>query len=82
MPGHYGRYIFADYCSGTIYGVRPPRTSKLRDIPILGPYLSADAKAMSRETLLETSRLISSFAQDYDGELYLIDRRGFILALR
>ena len=82
MPGRYGTYLFADYCNGKVYGLRVPEHHTLGDIPLIGHYFGGAAKSTGYETLLETGRLVSSFAQGHDGELYLIDRRGYIYGLR
>lgn len=60
-PALQGIYLYADYVSGRIWGLRP-----------------VDGGWENR-LLLESSRNISSFAQDAAGELYVIDHAGAIL---
>ena len=60
VPGLWGWYLFADYCSGLVYAVRS-------DAPP-----SADAAAAPR-TLLEPGMAIASLGQDASGELYVAD---------
>jgi glucose/arabinose dehydrogenase len=59
IPGLYGRYIFGDYCSGTIWS------------------FPAGASWPVRKTVLaNTGYSISSFGQDQNGELYVVDLAG------
>lgn len=59
-PSLRGVYLYADYCSGLIWGLRF-RNGKV----VAGPKLVA-----------ETGRLIPSFAEDRDGELYVTSFGG------
>ena len=53
----------------------------LRDLPFIGRYVGV-TESQGRELLLDTDHLISSFAEDHHGELYSLDRRGYIDALQ
>ena len=59
-------YIFGDYCSGTIWGLRPDDNAEA---------------GWARDAILETDSLIASFASDNDGEIYVLVFRGPILQL-
>ncbi|KPV50879.1 glucose dehydrogenase, partial [Kouleothrix aurantiaca] len=59
VPGLAGTYLYGDYCSGTIWGLR-------RDA----------AGQWQQSKLLSSGANLSSFAEDQDGELYLIDLSG------
>jgi glucose/arabinose dehydrogenase len=63
IPGFFGWYAFADYCSGQVYAVRSDAAP------------SADAATAVRP-LLATGLRITSFGQAADGELYLADAGG------
>ena len=59
MPGLVGTYLYSDYCSGTIWGLR------------------RDAAGQWQQTeLLSSGANVSSFGEDQDGELYLVDLSG------
>jgi glucose/arabinose dehydrogenase len=62
IGGLAGWYLFSDYCSGLLFGVR----SDLRVTP-------AGERAAAPRVLLETGSNVTSFAEDADGELYLAD---------
>lgn len=64
FPSLYGKYIFGDFGSGTIWSLRQSAA---------GPWV--------RETLLQTNFLISSFGQDEQGELYVVDYDGKVYHL-
>ena len=57
-----GWYLFSDYCTGHLFGVRS-------DIP----GTAAGERATAPRVLLETGANVSSFGEDTDGELYLAD---------
>jgi hypothetical protein len=57
----YGRYVFADYCSGRIWTV--PK---------------GGASPIPKSLLMDTALSISSFGEDQQGELYLVDHGGTI----
>mmetsp|Transcript_18384 Transcript_18384/g.39803 ORF Transcript_18384/g.39803 Transcript_18384/m.39803 type:complete len:446 (-) Transcript_18384:352-1689(-) len=62
MPDLIGKYIYGDYCSGTIwYATQNP-----------------DDNAWSSEILVETGMRISSFGESESGELYVVDHDGTI----
>lgn len=62
VPGLCGVYLYADYGTGRLWGLR---------------YRDGHAQAIRR--LLDTGLHISSFGQDSDGEVYVIDLDGGIL---
>lgn len=57
-----GWYLFSDYCSGLLFGVRS-------DVP----GIAAGQRAATPRVLLETGANVSSFGEDADGELYVAD---------
>ena len=64
VDGLWGWYLFGDYCSGLLFGVRSDAEA------------AADGSALAPRVLLETGRSISSFGTDTDGDLYLTDIGG------
>jgi len=64
IPALAGAYLYADYCSGTLWGLRYD-----------GRRVTAQA------TLAETGLKIISFAQDRDGELYVVAEGGELYRL-
>ena len=62
LPMLYGVYLFADYCSGKIWGLSQ----------------SGSSASYQRHLLLETDLNIASFAEDREGEVYVIDLGGRI----
>ena len=62
INGLTGWYLFSDFCSGLLFGVRS-------DAPIP----AAGEAAQSPRILLETGANVTSFGEDADGELYLVD---------
>jgi glucose/arabinose dehydrogenase len=62
IDGLTGWYLFSDYCSGLLFGIR----SDLEPPP-------AGTRAAGPRVLLETGANVSSFGEDADGELYLAD---------
>ncbi len=62
IVGLAGHYLFADYSSGTIWTVPAAPSRKERPQP--------------PRVLLKTSLSISSFGEDLNGELYLLDHGG------
>ena len=59
-----GWYLFADSCSGLLFGIRS----------------DTDGSNLAPRILLETGRSISSFGVGEDGELYLTDIGGGVLS--
>lgn len=59
MPGMVGTYLYGDYCSGTIWGLR-------RDA----------GGQWQASKLLSSGTNLSSFGEDQDGELYVVDLSG------
>ena len=68
MPEWQGIYLYADFCSGTIWGLLHSPDPKSQT-----PWLS--------QALFETHASITSFGQDPSGEIYFADRRGTIYRL-
>ena len=64
IDGLRGWYLFGDYCSGLLFGIRSDAEAP------------ADGSALAPRVLLETGRSISSFGTDTDGDLYLTDIGG------
>ena len=60
IPGLGGWYLFADYCTGLLFGI-PSDVDPAR------------GTAVAPRILLETGAQVSSFGEDADGELYLTD---------
>jgi glucose/arabinose dehydrogenase len=57
-----GWYLFSDYCSGRLFGIRSDE-----------PDTAAGDRAAAPRLLLETGANVTSFGEDADGELYLAD---------
>lgn len=68
IDGLDGWYLFADYCSGILFGIRADAAAP------------ADGSVLAPRPLLETGRSVSSFGTDSAGELYLTDIRGGTLS--
>ncbi len=66
LPHLHGVYIFGDYCSGTIWGLRPDDSAETGWV---------------RDVILESNSRIASFASDNDGEIYVLVFGGPILKL-
>lgn len=64
IDGLRGWYLFGDYCSGLLFGIRSDAEAP------------ADGSALAPRVLLETGRSISSFGTDTDGDLYFTDIGG------
>ena len=62
IEGLAGWYLFSDYCTGPLFGVRS-------DLAATAP----GERAAAPRVLLETGANVSSFGEDADGELYLAD---------
>ncbi|HSI98925.1 MAG TPA: PQQ-dependent sugar dehydrogenase [Patescibacteria group bacterium] len=62
VEGLAGWYLFSDYCSGLLFGIRSD-----------APGTVAGERAAAPRVLLETGANASTFGQDADGELYLAD---------
>jgi glucose/arabinose dehydrogenase len=62
VPALFGRYVFADYCSGTIWSI--PR--------------HPSGSTASKSLLLNTSMNISSFGESASNELFVVDHNGTI----
>lgn len=63
VPELRGTYLFGDYCSGEIFGVREA------EVP-------SDTVISPPPVLLDTDLKISSFGEDERGELYVVDHSG------
>lgn len=66
MPALRGAYLFGDYCSGEVFVFRQS---------------DEGGKDASPTVLLKTGFRISSFGQDEDGEVYVLDHGGGIYRL-
>ena len=64
VGGLIGWYLFGDYCTGHIFGVRS----------------DTDGSDLAPRILLETDHSITSFGTDHDGELYVTDIAGGVLS--
>ena len=64
MPWLQGVYVYGDYCSGAVFGLR-----------------YRDGAVMEHRQLAETELRILSFAQDNEGELYLLSQESGIFRL-
>lgn len=62
IEGLAGWYLFSDYCSGLLFGIRS-------DAPVTAP----GERAPAPRVLLRTDASVSSFGEDSDGELYVAD---------
>ena len=69
IPALVGGYLFGDYCTGKLWGL-------FRDEPELST--PALGTKYSRRLLLETHLNIASFAEDREGEVYIVDLGGKI----
>ncbi|HEY1718631.1 MAG TPA: PQQ-dependent sugar dehydrogenase [Verrucomicrobiae bacterium] len=65
-PALDGVYIYADYSPGNIYGFRYDRDAR---------------KVTAEGTLLDQKKSITSFAEDADGELYILTQDGGIFQI-
>ena len=63
IPGLAGWYLFADYCTGALFGV--PSDAK-----------PAAGEVIEPRVLLETGTTVSTFGRGADGELYMADFFG------
>jgi glucose/arabinose dehydrogenase len=61
VPALFGIYVFGDFCSGRIWG------------------LKRAGKSWKMARLLDTEARISSFGEDEEGELYVVDYGGRVL---
>ncbi len=61
IPDLGGWYLFADYCSGLILGI--PSSAEPPDV----------GEVVEPRLLLESGAQVSSFGEDADGELYIVD---------
>ena len=66
MPALRGAYLFGDYCSGEVFVFRQS---------------DEGGKDASPTVLIKTGFRISSFGQDEDGEVYVLDHGGGIYRL-
>jgi len=63
IPSLRGTYIFGDYCSGELFGIKTDGAESLRSEPDL---------------IRKTGTRISSFGEDEAGELYVVDHGGAV----
>lgn len=66
LPHLVGAYVFGDFCSGTIWGLRPDDGAET---------------GWTRDVILESGELIASFGVDNAGEIYVLVFGGPILKL-
>lgn len=71
IPEMYGRYIFGDYCTGKIWSI----LIKGNDIDLL------DHTEEILESMGKREFYLSSFGEDNNGEIYLVDYNGTIYKL-
>lgn len=64
IPWLKGAYVYGDYCSGKVFGLR-----------------YVDGEVVEHRQLADTDLNIMSFAQDEDGELYLLSQKSGIYLL-
>jgi glucose/arabinose dehydrogenase len=69
IPALVGVYLFADYCSGNIWGLFADSST------------SQGQTTYTRRLLVHTDLNISSFGEDRQGEIYIIDLGGRIFRL-
>lgn len=84
VPGIYGLYMYADYCRGTIWGALGVVSAYLGPPEIEGVPPGEKPPGVAQwfpKLLLDTSLLISSFGEDEDGELYVVDIGGTIFRI-
>ncbi|HEX7173158.1 MAG TPA: hypothetical protein VF365_11185 [Candidatus Limnocylindria bacterium] len=62
VRGLAGWYLFSDYCSGLLFGIRSD-----------APTAAAGERAQQPRVLLQTGANVSAFGEHADGELYLAD---------
>lgn len=67
-PAMVGRYLFSDFCSGTVWSLQ-------RNAP------TNVAASFTRTQELASGRAVSSFGEDEPGNLYLVDYNGEILLI-
>ena len=64
IPWLKGAYVYGDFCSGRVFGLR-----------------YVDGEVVEHRQLVDTGLRIMSFAQDNDGELYLLSQKSGIYRL-
>ena len=64
IPWLRGVYVYGDFCSGEVFGLR-----------------YADGRVVEHAQLADTGLRIMSFAEDGDGELYLLSQKSGIYRL-
>ena len=73
IPEIYGRYIFGDYCTGKVWSFKLV-DGKVSDF--------IDHTSNLLDSIGKTKFYLSSFGEDYNGELLLIDYSGSIYKLK
>jgi hypothetical protein len=68
IAGLNGWYLFADYCTGFVFGIPADAAAP------------ADGTALAPRILLETGLPISAFGAGEDGEIYVVDHLGGVLS--
>ena len=72
IPSLYGRYIFGDYCTGKIWSIKIDNG--------VGSNMIDHTKDIM-ESMGKKEFYLSSFGQDNDNELFIIDYNGTIYRL-
>jgi glucose/arabinose dehydrogenase len=65
IPALIGTYLYGDFCSGEIFSVRTGQGGQVKGEP----------------GVLKTNAAISSFGEDENGEIYLLDHKGAVYQL-
>ncbi|MEK7350849.1 MAG: PQQ-dependent sugar dehydrogenase [Nitrospirota bacterium] len=65
IPALIGTYLYGDFCSGEIFSVRTAQGGQIKGEP----------------WVLKTNAAISSFGEDENGEIYLLDHKGAVYQL-
>jgi glucose/arabinose dehydrogenase len=68
IGGLNGWYLFADYCTGFVFGIPADAAAP------------ADGTALAPRILLDTGLPISAFGAGEDGEIYVVDHLGGVLS--
>lgn len=66
IPALAGAYLYGDYCSGEVFAIRTEKGGQVAGDPW---------------RILKTEARISSFGEDEQGEVYLVDHRGAVYRL-
>ena len=78
VPDLVGRYLYADYCSGRIWAGWGREYRRMGPEAQGGPPLPDPLRVWNSTELLNTPYSISSFGEDEDGEVYVVDLGGAV----